>query len=70
MKRSLNAATGLGLALILGQPARAAEFGETNVERGCIILSLNVSTRVDGMFVGEDVVTDDLHSDEVQFNAF
>src|SRR5205823_10000030 len=28
---------------------KAAEFGETNVEQGCIILSVNVSRRIDDM---------------------
>jgi len=34
MKTSLIAAAALGLALIVGQPARAAEFGSTNIEQG------------------------------------
>jgi hypothetical protein len=34
-------------AVAFAAPAQAGNFGETNVEKGCILLSLTVSTRVD-----------------------
>jgi hypothetical protein len=46
-------ATTTALALMTGAHAHAADFGETNVEKGCIILSMSVSTRIEDMLAGD-----------------